>query len=112
MSYVEKEFDPTIPPFLLRPAPKKKRRATRQAKPRWKMPTGDMKRLREKRDATVLKEDTRPRVLRAIRDGADTFGKIRKAVPDTPDTILRSAIRYQLKLHAIRQEGKRYRRGK
>lgn len=49
----------------------------------------------------------RPVVLQAVADGADTFGKIRKAT-SLPNPWIQSALRFHVKGHAILKTGKRY----
>ena len=49
----------------------------------------------------------RPLVLRAVEDGAETFGQVRKAT-DLSDPWIQSALRFHVKERAILKIGKRY----
>ena len=49
----------------------------------------------------------RPVVLQAIANGADTFGKIRRAT-SLPDPWIQSALRFHVRERAIVKAGKRY----
>ena len=93
-----------IPDFLRRTSGKTKP-ATRPSKT-WRV-TPAMKVAAQKDQARRQKAEARPVVLRAIEDGADTFGKIRKAT-DLSDPWIQTALRFHIKERAILKDGKRY----
>ena len=93
-----------IPDFLRRTSGKTKP-ATRPRKT-WRV-TPAMKVAAQKDQARRQKAEARPVVLRAIEDGADTFGKVRKAT-GLPDPCIQAALRFHVKAHAILKTGKRY----
>lgn len=93
-----------IPDFLRRTPSKTKRR--QQPRSVWRM-TPAMKAAAQKDQERREKNAARPVVLRAIEDGADTFGQIRKAT-DLPDAWIRSALRYHVNERAILKTGKHY----
>ena len=72
----------------------------------WRM-TPAMKAAAQKDQARREKIAARPIVLRAIEDGADTFGKIKK-VTGLSDPWIQAALRFQVKECAILKTGKRY----
>ena len=93
-----------IPAFLVRVAgdTKLQRRTTT-----WRT-TPAMKDAAQKDQARREKIAARPVVLRAIEDGAETFGQVRKAT-ELPDPSIQAALRFHVKAHAILKDGKRYR---
>ena len=93
-----------IPDFLRRTPGKTKRRQ----RPRkvWHV-TPAMKAAAQKDQARRRRAAARPIVLRAIEDGADTFGKVRKAT-DLPGPFIQAALRFHAKERAILKTGKRY----
>ena len=93
-----------IPDFLRRTPGKTKRR--QQHRTTWRM-TPAIKVAAKKDQARREKIAARPVVLRAIEDGADTFGKIRKAT-DLSDPWIQAALRFYVKERAILKTGKRY----
>ena len=93
-----------IPSFLRRSPGKTKRR--QQPRKAWRM-TAAMKAAAQKDQAQREKIAARPVVLRAIEDGADTFGKVRQAT-GLSDAWIQSALRFHVKERAILQTGKRY----
>ena len=93
-----------IPDFLRRTPGKTKRR--QQSRTGWRI-TPAMKAVAQKDQAQREKIAARPIVPRAIEDGADTFGKIRKAA-ELPDPWIQSVLRFYVKERAILKTGKRY----
>ncbi len=93
-----------IPDFLRRSPGKTKRR--QQPRDTWRM-TPAMKTAAQKDQARREKIAARPVVLRAVEDGAETFGKVRKAT-GLSDPWIQSAIRHHVKERAILKTGKRY----
>ena len=93
-----------IPDFLRR-TPGRTKLATRPRKT-WRV-TPAMKVAAQKDRARRQKAEARPVVLRAIEDGADTFGQIRKAT-NLSDPCIQAAIRFHVKERAILKTGKRY----
>ena len=93
-----------IPDFLRRTPSKTKRR--QQPRSVWRM-TPAMKAAAQKDQERREKNAARPVVLRAIEDGADTFGQIRK-VTGLSDPWIQAALRFQVKECAILKTGKRY----
>ena len=69
--------------------------------------TPAMKAAAQKDKERRQKIAARPIVLRAIEDGADTFGKVRKAT-SLPDPWIQAALRFHVKERAILETGKRY----
>ena len=93
-----------IPDFLRRTPGKTRRR--QQPRKVWRI-TPAMKATAQNDRARREKIAARPVVLRAIEDGADTFGKIRKAT-DLSDPWIQSALRFHVKERAILKTGKHY----
>ncbi len=93
-----------IPDFLRRTSGKTKRR--QQPRKVWRV-TPAMQDAAQKDRARREKIAVRPVVLRAVKDGADTFGKIRKAT-SLPDPWIQSALRFHVRERAIVKAGKRY----
>ena len=93
-----------IPDFLRRSPGKAKRRQ----RPRkvWRM-TPAMKVAAQKDQARRQKIAARPAVLRAVENGADTFGKVRKAT-NLSDPWIQSALRFYVRERAVLKAGKRY----
>lgn len=56
----------------------------------------------------AARERTRGTVLKAIKGGADTFGKIRKATGIEDDGLIRSALRLYISRGRVEQDGRRY----
>ena len=50
----------------------------------------------------------RPLVMKAVKSGADTFGKIRQDSGVEEDKLIRSALRYFVKNSRIEKVGRRY----
>lgn len=102
-------YDPAIgplPTFLKRVPGDTGRKMYTKRKTSWK-PTKAMKQKASK-DAAKRKVDAdRPLVLKAIQDGADTFGKIQKATSLEHKTIWK-AIRFYIKHRYILKTGRRY----
>ena len=104
-SYGDDPFDIGNIPDFLRRSPGRTKRATR---PRtvWHV-TPAMKAAAQKDQERCEKIAARPVVLRAVEDGAETFGQIRKAT-GLSDPWIQSAIRFHVKERAILKTGKRY----
>ncbi len=103
------KHDPTIgplPKFLKRKPGDTGRKMYAKRKVPWK-PTKAMKEAAEKDTAKRQIEADRPKVLAAIKDGADTFGKIRKATGLETKTI-NKALRHYLKNRYVFKIGRRY----
>ena len=99
------EDDPlAIPAFLRRTPGKTKRR--QQPRQVWHT-TPTMKVAAQKDQARREKIEARPIVLRAVLDGAETFGQVRTAT-DLSDAFIQSALRFHVKAHAVLKTGKRY----
>ncbi len=56
----------------------------------------------------AAREKARGTVLKAIKAGADTFGKIRKATGIEDDGLIRSALRRYINNGRVEQNGRRY----
>ena len=93
-----------IPDFLRRSPGKTKRR--QQSRTVWRV-TPAMKIAAQKDQERREKIAARPVVLRAIEDGAETFGQIRKAT-DLSDAFIQAALRFHVKERAVLKTGKRY----
>ena len=93
-----------IPDFLRRSPGQIKRR--RQSGTVWHV-TPAMKAAVQKDQERREKIAARPAVLRAVEDGAETFGQIRK-VTGLADPWIQAAIRFHVKERAILKTGKRY----
>ncbi len=93
-----------IPDFLRRTRGKIK--PVQQPRTVWHV-TPAMKAAVQKDRERREKIAARPAVLRAIEDGADTFGKVRMAT-DLSDAFIQAALRFHVKERAILKAGKRY----
>ena len=93
-----------IPDFLRRTPNKTKRR--QQPRTAWHV-TPAMKAAAQKDQDRRQKIAVQPIVLQAIEDGADTFGKVRKAT-NLADPWIQAALRFHVKERAILKTGKRY----
>jgi hypothetical protein len=93
-----------IPGFLRRTSGKTKRR--QRPRTAWRM-TPAMKAAAQKDQARRQKIAARSVVLQAVEEGADTFGKVRKAT-DLSDAFIQSALRFHVKERAILKAGKHY----
>ncbi len=103
------KHDPAIgplPKFLERTKGDTGRKMYAKRKAPWK-PTKAMREASEKTEAKRKVEGGRPLVLAAIKDGADTFGKIRKATGLETATI-NKALKYYIKARYIIKAGRRY----
>ena len=94
-----------IPSFLRR-TPGKTARRRQPPRQVWHV-TPAMKIAAQKDQERREKIAARPVVLRAIEDGAETFGQVRKAT-DLSDPWIQAALRFHVKAHAILKTGKRY----
>ena len=56
----------------------------------------------------TAREAARATVLKAIKNGADTFGKIRKETGIDDDSLIRSALRRYVNSGRVEQNGRRY----
>ena len=103
-----REDDPfgldNMPDFLRRSPGKTK--PVRQPRTAWHV-TPAMKAAAQKDQDRRQKIAARPVVLRAIEDGADTFGKLRKAT-NLADPWIQAALRHHVKERAILKTGRRY----
>ncbi len=103
------KHDPAIgplPTFLKRTEGDTGRKMAAKRKAPWK-PTKVMRKVAKKDAAKRKVEADRPKVLAAIKDGADTFGKIQKATGLESKTIWK-AMRYYIKHRYITKTGRRY----
>ncbi len=103
------KHDPDIgplPKFLKRTKGDTGRKMHTKRKAPWK-PTDAMKSAAKKDAAKRKVETDRPLVLKAIKEGADTFGKIQKATSLEQKTIWK-ALRYYIKHRYIFKTGRRY----
>lgn len=66
-----------------------------------------MKEAIEKDRKKREKIEARPAVRKAVKAGADTVGKIRKAT-DLETSYIQAALRFYMKIHKILRVGKRY----
>ena len=95
-----------MPDFLRRTPGKTERGRLKRPRKIWHV-TPAMKAAAQKDQERRQKIAARPVVLRAIEDGADTFGQIRKAT-GLSDAFIQAALRFHVKAHAILKDGKRY----
>ncbi len=103
------KYEPAIgplPKFLERKPGDTGRKMRAQRKAPWK-PTKVMREASEKTEAKRQIDADRPLVLAAVKDGADTFGKIRKATGLETKTI-NKALRHYLKNRYVFKIGRRY----
>ncbi len=94
-----------LPKFLERTHGNTNKMSAKRKAP-WK-PTKAMKSAAKKDSAKRKVEADRPLVLKAIKEGADTFGKIQKATSLEQKTIWK-ALRYYIKHRYILKSGRRY----
>ncbi len=86
------KHDPAIgpmPKFLERKPGDTGRKMSAKSKEPWK-PTKAMREASEKTEAKRKVEGDRPMVLAAVKDGAETFGKIRKTTGLETATIIKA----------------------
>ncbi len=103
------KHDPAIgplPKFLERKPGDTGRKMRAQRKVPWK-PTKVMREVAEKDAAKRQIDADRPMVLAAVRDGADTFGKIRK-ITGLETATINKALKYYIKHRYIIKTGRRY----
>ncbi len=103
------KYDPAIgpmPKFLERKPGDTGRKMSAKSKAPWK-PTKAMREASEKTEAKRKVEGDRPLVLAAVKDGADTFGKIRIETRLGNRTIIK-ALKYYIKHRYIIKAGRRY----
>ncbi len=103
------KHDPAIgplPKFLERKPGDTGRKMRAQRKAPWE-PTKVMREVAEKDAAKRQIDADRPLVLAAVKGGADTMGKIRKATGLETATI-NKALRYYVKARYIHKSGRRY----
>lgn len=99
------EIDLSVPKFLRR-VPGDVKPAPRGPRKDW-TETGSAKVTAEISKKRIAREEAKATVRMAVKEGADTFGKIRKAV-DLEDNLIKSALKFNIRRRFIFKSGRRY----